>query len=77
VPRVWLALEEDETHGLHRRSVYKRCMQKERWSRFWPVDLNNHKQIRTIATTLYKEMYTNFAESVTPTFLLCSPSDKY
>jgi hypothetical protein len=52
-------------------------MQKERWSRFWPVDLNNHKQIRTIATTLYKEMYTNFAESVTPTFLLCSPSDKY
>jgi hypothetical protein len=64
VPHVWLALKEYDADSLRRRAVYKRCIYKKGIASYLPIDARNNKQLEALATTLYEQIYFNFAKSV-------------
>jgi protein MBA1 len=44
--------------------MYKRCMYKKGWRSFLPIGAFKNSQLKKTATSLYTQLYANFAKSV-------------
>lgn len=49
-----------------RRYHYRACIQKTGWDKYFPVDPFNNAQYKALAQKHYEQLYTNFAEYVSP-----------
>ncbi|KAF2856576.1 hypothetical protein T440DRAFT_462828 [Plenodomus tracheiphilus IPT5] len=58
---LW-ALLKSKGVALYSRSNHRRSLQKQRITRFLPVDAFQNKALKDRAKDIYKQMYTNFAE---------------
>ncbi|KAF1841447.1 uncharacterized protein K460DRAFT_294079 [Cucurbitaria berberidis CBS 394.84] len=48
--------------AFYSRSYYRRCIQKQGWSRWLPMDIGNNAQLKDKAQKLYEQIYVNFAK---------------
>ncbi|KAH7381679.1 hypothetical protein BKA66DRAFT_531007 [Pyrenochaeta sp. MPI-SDFR-AT-0127] len=57
----WTLLKAKGT-AFYSRSYYRRCVQKQGWSKYLPVDAGNNAQLKATAQKLYEQIYYNFAK---------------